>query len=208
MKLSILPLGPFASNCYIVGAEEGDEGMVIDAGYDAQAILHKVKDMGLKIKLIVSTHTHVDHIAAVKGVKEGTGARFALHKDDAKLLNLWGSTTHAPLGFDLPTPPSPDVLLQGGDAIKIGDLSFLVIHTPGHTPGGICLFGHGVVFSGDTLFQMSIGRFDLPGGDGSLLLESIHTKLFVLPDETIVYPGHGSKTTIGQEKQWNPWLRS
>jgi len=110
-------------------------------------------------------------------------------------------------GLSYTAPPSPDRLLKGGDSIDIGDLHFLVLHTPGHSPGGICLLGQGVVFTGDTLFNYGIGRYDLPGSSGSQLMNGIHTKLMVLPDDTVVYPGHGPDTTIGTERRGNPFLR-
>jgi hydroxyacylglutathione hydrolase len=200
-----LVVGPFASNCYIVGAQSNKEGMIIDPGDEAKRILKRVKDLKLDIKLIVLTHGHIDHIGALKEVKEATGAEVAVHGDDAKSLK------EQPLGkiFGLfyATPPPPDRLLKGGDSIDIGDLHFLVIHTPGHTSGGICLLGEGVVFSGDTLFNYGIGRSDLPGGSYSQLMNSLQTKLMTLPDDTIVYPGHGPETTIGAERMGNPFLR-
>ena len=197
-------VGPFASNCYIVGSESNKEGVIIDPGDDAEEILKNVKDSGLNIKLIILTHGHIDHTGAVKEVKEATGAEVAIHTDDAKSLQeqLLGRL----FGLSYPPPPPPDWLLKDGDSIDIGDLHFLVVHTPGHSPGGICLLGEGVVFSGDTLFNYGIGRYDLPGGSGSQLMNSIHTKLMILPDNTIVYPGHGPDTTIGTERRSNPFL--
>ena len=197
-------VGPFASNCYIVGSESNREGVIIDPGDDAKEILKNVKDLGLDIKLIVLTHGHIDHTGAVKEVKEATGAEVAIHTDDAKSLQeqLLGRL----FGLSYPPPPPPDWLLKDGDSIDISDLHFLVVHTPGHSLGGICLLGEGVVFSGDTLFNYGIGRFDMPGGSGSQLMNSIHTKLMILPDNTIVYPGHGPETTIGTERRSNPFL--
>ena len=198
-------MGPLASNCYIVGSESNKEGMLIDPGADAAVILQKVKDLGLDIKYIVLTHGHIDHVAALKEVKEATGAKVAIHADDAR--SLQGQAFFAEqFGLSYQVPPSPDRLLKDGDSIDIGDLHFLVLHTPGHSPGGICLLGQGVVFSGDTLFNYGIGRYDLPGGDYSQLMKSIDTKLMVLPDETTVYPGHGPGTTIGAERLANPFL--
>ncbi len=205
MIIERLELGPFASNCYIVGAESSKEGIIIDPGAEADRILKRAEDLGLEVKTIVLTHAHIDHIGAVKEVKEATGAEVAIHTDDAGPLQRQPS--RAMFGFSHSSPPPPDRLLKGGDSIDIGDLHLLVLHTPGHSPGGICLLGQGVVFSGDTLFNFGIGRFDLSGGNGHQLMNSIQTKLMVLPDSTVVYPGHGPETTIGAERQWNPFLR-
>ncbi|GAI29399.1 unnamed protein product [marine sediment metagenome] len=204
MILKKVVVGPLGSNCYIVGSESNKEGMIIDPGDEAEVILRKVKDLGLEIRSIVLTHGHIDHIGALKEVKEATGAEVAIHTDEAK--SLQGQSSSTLLGLAYPTPLPPDRLLQDGDSLDISDLHFWVLHTPGHSPGGICLSGEGVVFSGDTLFNCGIGRTDLPGGNSSQLMNSIHTKLIVLPDSTIVYPGHGPETTIGTERRGNPFL--
>jgi len=199
-----LVVGPFASNCYIVGSESNKEGMIVDPGDEAGRILKKVKDLKLDIKFIVLTHGHIDHTGALKEVKEATGAEVAIHGDDAKSLKQ--QLLSVALGLSYPTPPPPGRLLKGGESLDIGDLHFEVLHTPGHTPGGICLLGEGVVFSGDTLFNYGIGRADLPGGNYSQLINSLQTRLMTLPDNTIVHPGHGAATTIGAEREGNPFL--
>ena len=205
MILKKLVLGQLATNCYIAGCESTRKGMVVDPADEAGQILKVVKELGLEIKVIVLTHGHPDHIAALKKVKEATGAEIAIHTDDAEYLQ------HQYLGFAFglvyETPPPSDRLLKEAAKINIGELNFQVIHTPGHSPGGICLLGHGVLFSGDTLFNQGIGRYDLPGGDYSQLMTSIQTRLMVLPDETMVYAGHGPDTTIGFERQGNPFLQ-
>jgi hydroxyacylglutathione hydrolase len=205
MILKTLVLGLFGSNCYIVGSETTREGVIIDPGDDPEAILNSVKELKLDIKLIVLTHGHIDHVGALREVKRVTGARVAIHSDDAGAIQ--DPMLGARFGLQYTPAPPPDLLLKDGDKISVGDLHFSVIHTPGHTPGGICLLGEGVVFTGDTLFQFGIGRYDLPGGDGNQLLRSIHTKLMGLPDDTIVYPGHGDESTIGTEREGNPFLQ-
>ncbi|MFC1993331.1 MBL fold metallo-hydrolase [Chloroflexota bacterium] len=210
MILKRLEVGPFASNCYIVGSESSKEGMIIDPGDEAGEILKQVEASGLDIKCIVLTHGHIDHIGALREVKEATGADVAIHADDAMSISGQGGSLVSMLvpGLSYPAASAPERLLNGGGgSIDVGDLHFMVIHTPGHTPGGICLLGHGIVFTGDTLFNYGIGRYDLPGGSYSQLMNSIHTKLMVLPENTVVYPGHGPETTIGDERRSNPFLR-
>jgi hydroxyacylglutathione hydrolase len=206
MILQGLVVGPFASNCYIVGSETGREGMVIDPGADAERIVQAINKEKLDIKHIVLTHGHIDHISGVKGVREATGAALCIHADDRQFIQE--KPIRSTFGASYPSLSAPERLLQGGDSVDVGDLHFMVLHTPGHTPGGICLMGHGVVFSGDTLFNYGIGRTDFPGGSTSQLMNSIHTKLMILPDNTAVYPGHGPATTIGTERRGNPFLRS
>ncbi len=205
MILKNLVVGPLATNCYIVGSEFNKEGIIIDPGDEAEVILRNVKDLELDIKSIVLTHAHIDHIGALKEVKEATGAEVAIHTDEAESLQRQPLSTL--FGISYPIPPPPDRSLKDGDGIDIGSLHFSVLHTPGHSPGCICLLGEGVVFSGDTLFNYGIGRADLPGGNYSQLMNSIHTRLMTLPYDITVYPGHGPDTTIGTERQGNPFLR-
>jgi len=209
MILKALAVGPFASNCYLVGSETSKKGIIIDPGAEADTILDAVSRLGLTIEQIVVTHSHIDHVAALKEVKESTGADFVIHEDEAEseMLQGLGRQLSGLMGTPFESLPKPDRLLHGGDVIEVDGLRFTILHTPGHSPGGISLLGDGVVFTGDTLFNFGIGRTDFPGCSYSQLMDSIQTKLMVLPDETVVLPGHGSQTTIGTERQWNSFLR-
>jgi hydroxyacylglutathione hydrolase len=207
MILKTLVIGPFASNCYIVGSELSKRGMIIDPGAEAKQILRTVNDLGLAITLIIITHAHIDHIGALVPVEEATGAKFAVHEAEATAgLGMFSRMLSSMTGGSFNQPPKPDRLLKDGDTVEIDDLSFTVLHTPGHSPGGISLYGHGILFSGDTLFNYGIGRTDFPGGSYEQIMDSIKNKLMILPDETVVYPGHGPATTIGEEKRGNPFL--
>jgi glyoxylase-like metal-dependent hydrolase (beta-lactamase superfamily II) len=181
--------------------------MVIDPGAESKIILSKINKLGLSITLIIVTHIHPDHIGALKAVKNATGAEFALHESEGE--GTW-QAIHQTLGNimsgSVGLPLKPDKLLKDGDVVDIEDLHFTVLHTPGHSRGGISLVGHGVVFSGDTLFNFGVGRTDFPGCSYAQLMDSIHQKLMTLPDETIVFPGHGPQTTVGAERRMNPFL--
>ena len=194
-----LVVGSLSANCYIVGT--AGEGMVIDPGGNAEEIHRAVTESGLEIKLIVLTHGHSDHIAALRDIQDRTGAEVAIHSEDADFLE-----TSSQFGISYRTPHPPDRLLGEGDIIETGELKFKVIHTPGHTPGGICLLTGDKVFTGDTLFRRGIGTTLMPGSSRSQLINSIQTRLMTLPDSTIVYPGHGRETTIGAERRDNPYV--
>ncbi|MBI2862683.1 MAG: MBL fold metallo-hydrolase [Chloroflexi bacterium] len=205
MILEQLIVGPIEENCYIFGDEETKEAVIVDPGDEALLILDRVKQLGMTVTRILNTHGHVDHIAALADLKEQLGVPNAIHEADAPLLARPNREALIWLGRTLPKMDA-DQLLHDGDTIPVGKLNLEVIHTPGHSPGGVCYHYDGILFSGDTLFAMGIGRFDTPGGDVNKLLASITTRLFALPDETVVYPGHGPSTTIGNERRYNPFV--
>jgi glyoxylase-like metal-dependent hydrolase (beta-lactamase superfamily II) len=194
------------ANCFILGCESTREAVVIDPGDDADQILMAVAKLDLKVKYLINTHGHFDHVGANKRMKEVTGAEIAIHPDDEPMLDEL-SRSASMFGLSAENSPPADILLKDGDEIKFGDITLQVIHTPGHSKGGVSLFTPGHLFSGDTLFAGSIGRTDLPGGDYDTLISSIKEKLLILDDDTQVYTGHGPETTIANEKRMNPFLR-
>jgi glyoxylase-like metal-dependent hydrolase (beta-lactamase superfamily II) len=204
----ILPVGMLQCNCSIYGDETSKEAMVIDPGDDVEAILGIVNKHGLAVKAIVITHAHIDHIGGAARLKQATGAPVYMNENDAPLAGRLDLQAQW-LGVETPPEPGVDVAAREGDTLRAGAIEAHVLHTPGHTQGSICLYvpAGGKLFAGDTLFFDSIGRTDLPGGDGRQILQSIHTKLLKLPEETEVIPGHGRSTTIGREKEFNWFLR-
>jgi len=201
-----LPVGMTQANCYLVGCETTKLGVVIDPGDEGERILEAVKDAGLKITHVLLTHAHFDHMGAADEVAKATGAPLALHPEDLPLLSAAGGA----MFFGLPSPPIPEVgvRLAAGQEIAVGELTLRVLHTPGHTPGHVAFYEpkQGTIFDGDVLFAQGIGRADLPGGSHETLMRSIQKGLMSLPDETVVYSGHGPATTIGRERAMNPWL--
>jgi glyoxylase-like metal-dependent hydrolase (beta-lactamase superfamily II) len=195
------------TNCYVVGAEPAGPGVVIDPGGDGPRIVAQVEEAGLAVEYVLLTHAHFDHVGAVPDVLQATGAQLALHAGDRPLLESGGGG--ARWGLTLPPMPAPDLALEDGQVLEVGDLRFQVLATPGHTGGGVSFYEPqaGAVFVGDALFESGVGRTDLPGGDTATLMRSIKRVLFALPEETVVYPGHGPTTTIGREKRANPWVR-
>ena len=205
MMLIRLVVGPLEVNCFILADEKTKEAVIIDPGDDAQEILKIIKEKGLKVKYIINTHGHFDHMGANRALKDATGAALLIHEGDAPMM---ASAQIQSRAFGMDTTPSPraDRYVKHGDVIKAGEVSLRVLHTPGHSPGGISLLEQGMVFTGDALFAGSIGRTDLPGGDLMTLLRSIKTNLMTLPDDTKVFCGHGPASTIGEERQENPFL--
>ena len=204
MIFQTIVVGPFECNTYIVGSEEAGVVLMIDPGGEAERIMESVTQLGVTVSHIINTHGHADHTGGVAKVKDKTGAKYCIGEDDAPMLE---DTFLRDMLPDFVQPPKPDVLLKGGEEFRCGDLSYTVLATPGHTLGSICIAGNDVVFTGDTLFKMSVGRSDFPGGDHDVLISSITNELMKLPKDTLVYPGHGPETSIGVEKDMNPFLR-
>lgn len=206
MIFESFPVGPFQCNCMIFGCEETQSAVVIDPGDEADAILATLARWKIKALYLLHTHAHLDHIGATHDVRQQTGAASGLHEDDMPLCeNL---AIQASL-FGLSAPPVPviDRFLKNGDVLSFGHHTVDVLHTPGHTPGSLSFHVPSVgLITGDTLFAGSVGRTDLWGGSHPTLIRSIHSRLLSFPEETIVYPGHGPKTTIGREKRSNPYL--
>jgi len=206
VKIVPIPNGMFAENCYLVVDERAGECAIVDPGEEAGLILHKVEESGAKPVAIWLTHAHIDHVLGVARIAAETGAPVWLHPADRHLYDAVPDQA-AWFGLEPPEPlPAPDQDLAHGTGLRVGGLSFEVRHAPGHSPGSVCLIGPGVALSGDVLFAGSIGRTDLPGGDFETLIASIERELLPLPDDTILYSGHGPETTIGRERQTNPFL--
>lgn len=206
MIIEKLTVGPIMANCFVIGCEETREGAVIDPGAEAGRIMDVVNTAGLRVTRIINTHGHFDHVGANREIKATTEAELIIHPLDATMLAQLDQMAGA-FGMSVENSPPPDRTVEEGDLIQVGNLTLAVLHTPGHTPGGISLHIDGHVFVGDTLFQGSIGRTDFPGGDYDTIIRSIREKLFPLGDQVVVYTGHGPETAIGQEKQFNPFAR-
>lgn len=199
-------VGVFAENCWVIGNRRTGEAICIDPGDQPEEILAMSRDMGVTIKAIANSHAHIDHILGVRGVQEATGAKFFLHTGDISIAQTASRSSVMLTGREVEPPPDPDFNPTDGDTIEVDGLKLTVLHTPGHTPGSLCYYTEGLLFSGDTLFQSSIGRTDLPGGDYQTEMNSIVDKLLALPDDTVVLPGHMGETRIGHERQTNPFI--
>ncbi len=206
MKFKRLPLGIYQANCYIVNDEDSKETAVIDPGGDFQEIKAYLEAEGLKVKYIILTHGHGDHIGALRELMSYSGASVCIHEEDNEMLNNSRLNLSADMGYQS-VEISADKLLHDGDVLELGEAKLNIIHTPGHSRGSICIYCEGSLFSGDTLFACSIGRTDLAGGSFDQIIASIKDKLFILPEDTAVYPGHGPSSTILIEKRRNPFFQ-
>ncbi len=207
MIFATVAVGPLGTNCYILGCPETHDGVVVDPGADPEQILAEVARLGLTIRYVINTHGHFDHVGGNRKLLEATGAELLIHADDqpmlgraAQVATMYGVTTE--------NSPAPARYLEDGQKLAVGNLELVVLHTPGHTPGGCSLYSKeaALVITGDTLFAESVGRTDFPGSSHAALLAGIRSKLLPLPDATKVYPGHGPASTIGHERLHNPYL--
>lgn len=208
VRIETLVVGDLGANCYLAYDPTSSQGIVIDPGDEGERILQRVATLGIQVAAVVLTHFHFDHVLAAEEVARDSEAHIAIHRADSRWLE------ESPPLFRqfIPHPPSlrASLLLAEGDELAFGGARLKVLHTPGHSPGGISLWSEaeGLVFTGDALFAGSVGRTDLPGGNHAKLIDGIRTRLLALPDETIVYPGHGPSTTVGAERGGNPWLQA
>ena len=208
MKIQQFTVGSMVVFCYLLSCEETGKAVLIDVGGDEERILAELEKQGLELKYIIATHGHPDHVCGNRRVQEATGAKIVMHLKDAEFFEQNETKSYfSMLGLE-PSPPT-DVKVEEGDLIKFGEVELKVLHTPGHTPGGMCLYNDGNLFTGDTLFVGGMGRTDFPGGSHEELLKSINDKIMTLPPETVIWPGHGyggNKSTVAIENESNPYL--
>jgi len=206
MIIETLQLGPVSTNAYVIGDPAAGSAAVVDPGDEAPRVLALLDRLGLRLETIIVTHAHFDHVGAVLPLVEATHAPFLLFHAELPVLQVAADRAQPLFGLTIPRPPAPDRLLREGDTVTLGGAPFRVVHTPGHSPGHMCLIGDGLAFVGDVVFQGSIGRTDLPGADHATLLRSIARHILTLPDDTVLYNGHGPATTVGRERRTNPFL--
>jgi len=206
LEYVVKEVGLLRSNSYVVYDDVSREAVIIDAGDDSWKILEVIQTLKLKPKAIYATHGHFDHVMAVDDLRDSLKIPFYIHADDLDVLSIGKEMTKRFLGIEISDPPKPDGFVKENDIITVGGEQLKVIHTPGHSRGSVCYYHDKLLFSGDTLFQGSIGRTDAPGGDARQIVKSIVDKLFILPDDVNVLPGHGPPTTIGWEKRNNPFV--
>jgi hydroxyacylglutathione hydrolase len=205
MILETLITGPLETNTYLVGDKSTGEVIVIDPGGDVEAIVARVSELKVRLKAIVNTHGHFDHVSGNRALIDATGAPLYVHKEDASLLSVADRAAQA-FAVRAENSPPPSGFLEEGEELTVGRYRFSVAHTPGHSLGSVTLTGEGKAFCGDLVFYGSVGRTDLPGGSEKTLRESIRRVIMTLPDDTVIYPGHGPETTVGLEKQQNPFF--
>ncbi len=207
MTFDVVVVGPLGVNCFVLGCEATGQGVVVDPGGDVEQILTAIRKRGLSVVSIINTHGHFDHVGGNRQLKAATAAELLIHPADEPMLTRVASVAGM-YGLQAENSPAPDRQLEDGMLLCFGNQRLRVIHTPGHTPGGCCLYleSEQKLISGDTLFADGVGRTDLPGGSHAQLVDSIRTRLFTLPPQVQVWPGHGPATTIGHEQQHNPYL--
>jgi len=204
-RIHAMEVGPLAVNAYVVEDPADRKAFVVDPGGDGEALLAEIGRLGVTVEMILLTHGHFDHVGAVGLLRERTGSPVLVHPEDVERM-LGARRQGLLFGLRVPDPPKPDRLVEDGDTVSFGGREFRVAHTPGHTPGCVCYIADGMAFVGDLIFAGSIGRTDLPGGDYDTLIESVRKRIFTLPDETVLFPGHGPATTVGEEKRSNPFF--
>jgi len=205
LRVLVMEVGPLAENTYIVEHVASRQAAVVDPGDDGEEILERLAERGITLDKILLTHGHFDHVGAVRTLRERTGARIHVHAEEVERMRTAGRQGGM-FGLSVPNPPAPDVLVREGDVVELGDQGFRVLHTPGHTPGHVTFLAGEMAFVGDLIFAGSIGRTDLPGGSFNDLIRAVREKIFTLPDRTVLFPGHGPATTVGEEKRSNPFF--